>query len=110
VAAILCLATGTVAASGENIFDSITDNWRWSHYWFGRSAVDDVYVEGKNVTAALFWTKTGKPPIKGVCSAGLALCAAYVGEQLDPRERLIRISPTADPRDAFASWHPRIFT
>jgi hypothetical protein len=69
------------------VFNRITENRRWSHYWFGKTGIDDVYAGGKAITALIFWNKSESQPIRGLCSPELALCVAYSGIYLDPAER-----------------------
>ena len=89
---------------GDQVFDRIVENWRWSHYWFGKTGIDDAYVEGKKVSVLIFWTKSDSQPIRGLCSTELSLCVAYSGVYLDPRERRMRMAPNVAPQQAFTSW------
>jgi hypothetical protein len=88
----------------DQVFNRITENWRWSHYWFGKTGIDDAYVEGQRITALIFWNKSGSQPIRGLCSSDLALCIAYSGVYLDPAARRMPIGTNVDVQQAFASF------
>lgn len=75
-----------------------------SHYWFGKTGIDDVYAEGKRISALIFWNKNELRPLRGLCSSDLGLCAAYSGVYLDPAERQMRMSPSQSPQEAFAAF------
>ena len=90
--------------SADQAFDRIIENWRWSHYWFGKTGIDDVYVEGKKISALIFWNKNDGQPIRGLCSTDLSLCAAYSGVYLDPLERRMQMAANVTARQAFESF------
>lgn len=103
----LALLSASRSAHGDvadQVFDRLVENWRWSHYWFGKTGLDDVYVEGKKITALMFWNKSESQPIRGLCSSELSLCIAYSGVYLDPAERRMSIAPGATPQQAFSSF------
>lgn len=58
------------------VFDQYVERVRWSHYWHRNIRNDDVYVEGKQISALIFWTKTNTRPKWGLCSSDLSLCIA----------------------------------
>ena len=64
---------------GKDVFDRLVENWRWSRYWFDNTGIDDVYVEGKRVSALIFWAKEGRRQKSGMCSVELSLCVSYSG-------------------------------
>jgi len=108
--AALAINHDAYSDSADEIFDRIVENWRWSHYWFGKTGIDDnVYVEGKQISALVFWTKNDSQPIRGLCSTDLSLCVAYSGAYLDPFERRMQITPNATPQQAFTSFVNRGF-
>jgi hypothetical protein len=86
------------------VFNRITENWRWSHYWFGKTGIDDVYAGGKAITALIFWNKSESQPIRGLCSPELALCVAYSGIYLDPAERRMSMGSAGSLQQAFESF------
>src|ERR1700680_2775768 len=95
VAALLVFAIdhGAYGDATDQVFGRIVENLRWSHYWFGKTGIDDVYVEGKRISALIFWNKSESQPIRGLCSSEISLCVAYSGIYLDPAERRMHIPP-----------------
>lgn len=106
VVIIMLLAASKVPAadSADQVYDRIIENWRWTHYWFGKTGIDDVYSEGKKVTALIFWSDGHGQPIQGLCSADLFLCVAYSGVYLDPKARRVQIPADVTVRQAYASF------
>jgi hypothetical protein len=100
----LPISTRAYCAAADPVFDRIAENWRWSHYWFGKTGIDDVYVEGKKISALIFWNNSESQPIRGLCSSELSLCVAYSGIYLDPAERRMSIAPNVAPQQAFTSF------
>src|ERR1039457_2654805 len=88
----------------QQVLDRILENWRWSWYWYGRTGIDDIYREGKTVSALVFWTKSEARPIRGFCSPDIAVCIAYVGVYFDPKERRVPISSGTPSRVALSSF------
>ena len=102
--AVLSVSRGVYGDSADQVYDRIVENWRWSHYWFGKTGIDDVYVEGKKISALIFWNKNDSQPIRGLCSTDLSLCVAYSGVYLDPLERRIQMARGATAPQAFESF------
>jgi hypothetical protein len=102
--AVLVVNRGVYGDSADQAYDRIVENWRWSHYWFGKTGIDDVYVEGKKISALIFWTKSDSQPIRGLCSTDLSLCVAYSGVYLDPLERRMQVAPNVTAQQAFESF------
>jgi hypothetical protein len=98
---------GQENASG--VLDRIVENWRWSRYWFGSSGIDDVYAEGKKISALVFWNTNNVQPMRGLCSSEFLLCVAYSGVYFDPLERRIEIAPNVPLQRAFTSFVNRGF-
>jgi hypothetical protein len=105
---ILALMLTGLFAIGQDTsaqaLDQLVENWRWSHYWFGKTGIDDVYVPGKRVSALIFWTKKDRRAKTGLCSSDLSLCIAYSGPYLSPRAERVRIDPRTSLQQAFASF------
>ncbi len=106
LAVVVMLAADTsIRADKEGqVFERIVENWRWTRYWFGKTGIDDAYVEGKKISALIFWNKNDSQPINGLCSSELSLCVAYLGAHLDPFERRMQIAPGVAQQQAFASF------
>ena len=85
-------------------FDRLVENWRWSHYWFGKTGIDDVYAPGRRIDALIFWTKKDRRSKTGLCSADLSFCVAYSGPYLAPRAARMRIDPKTPLPKALASF------
>ncbi|HLG98794.1 MAG TPA: hypothetical protein VKX49_20955 [Bryobacteraceae bacterium] len=102
--AIFVVGRSLYGDAADEMFDRIAENWRWSHYWFGKTGIDDVYVEGKQISALIFWTKSESQPIHGLCSSELGACVAYSGVYLDPAGRRMQMAPNTRPRQAFRSF------
>ena len=85
-------------ASADEVLERIAENWRWSHYWSGKTGIDDVYAEGKKISALVFWNESQSQPIRGLCSSELSLCVAYSGVYLDPAERRIPMAAHVAPQ------------
>jgi hypothetical protein len=101
---LLTIRPGICDEISATAFEKLVDNWRWSHYWFGYSGVDDVYVPGEKISALVFWTKKGRRPKVGLCSSRLSICAAYSGPFLNPRIERANIDPGKSLQQAFASF------
>jgi hypothetical protein len=80
------------------------ENWQWSHYWFGKTGIDDIYTPGRTITALVFWTKKDRRPKNGLCSSDLSVCVAYSGPYLSPHVERTRIDPRVPLQQAFASF------
>lgn len=102
--AVLAVNRGVYGDTADQVYNRIVENWRWSHYWFGKTGIDDVYVEGKKISALIFWTRNDSQPISGLCSADLFLCVAYSGVYLDPLERRMQMAPNVTTQQAFESF------
>ena len=79
-------------------------NWRWSHYWFGATGIDDVYVEHQRINALVFWSKQSADEIRGICSTELTICVAYIGRYFDPKERRMSIDSSVGTSAAFIDF------
>lgn len=88
----------------DQVFSRISENWRWSHYWFGKTGIDDVYAAGKKVSVLIFWNNNGIQPVRGLCSSDLSLCVAYSGVYLDPAQRRMPIGQNVDTQQGFATF------
>ncbi len=95
---------GVRAETANQVFERIVENWRWSHYWFGKTGLDDAYVPGKKISALIFWNRSEDQPIRGLCSSELGRCVAYAGIYLDPHERQVPLALGTSLQQAFASW------
>lgn len=105
--AVLIMAAvqqGVCASGADRALNYIIENWRWSHYWFGKAAIDDVYADGKKIFALVFWARDEERPIRGLCSTEISLCLAYVGVHLDPLPRRMPIAPNSVLREAFEAF------
>jgi hypothetical protein len=90
VLGLLGVNRSSYADAGDDVLDRIVENWRWSHYWFGKTAIDSVAPPGRRISALVFWTKSDTRPIRGLCSSEIFLCVAFAGVYLDPAERQMR--------------------
>jgi hypothetical protein len=106
-AGLALMLTGLFAIgqdSAQQPVDRLVENWRWSHYWFGKTGIDDVYAPGKRINALIFWAKTDRRSKTGLCSTELSACIAYSGPYLSPHAERIRIVPGTTLQQAFASF------
>lgn len=104
--ALAILLTGSAAHAGapDEVFQRIVENWRWQHYWFGKTGIDDFYREGKQVSALIFWNMNQMQPIRGMCSPNLQTCVAYSGIYLDPAPRRMQMPASATARQGFDAF------
>lgn len=98
---LLGCARADQSSAGKDVFDRLVENWRWSRYWFGKTGIDDVYSEGKQVSVLIFWTKQGRRPKSGMCSTELSLCIAYSGPQLSPSAERMHIGGRTSVMESF---------
>lgn len=101
---LLSAGHGICDDTSTQVFDRLVDGWRWSHYWFGSTGIDDVYMPGKNIKALVFWTKKDRRPKAGLCSSDLSLCIAYSGPYLSPHAERTQVDPKTPNQQAFASF------
>jgi hypothetical protein len=104
---LIVLVAASRAPAGDSVgqvYGRIVENWRWTHYWFGKTGIDDVYSEGKRITAVIFWSEGHGQPIRGLCSVDISLCVAYSGVHLDPKARRTQIPANVTAREAFFSF------
>jgi hypothetical protein len=94
----------TLASSADHVITTLTENWRWSRYWFGEIGIDDVYVEGKKIAAVVFWNDSLTQPVIGICSLDLLLCVAHSSIYLDPSSRRMSITSNITAQQAFQSF------
>jgi hypothetical protein len=45
--AVFAISRAAYGDAADQVFDRIVENWRWSHYWFGKTGLDDVYAEAR---------------------------------------------------------------
>lgn len=90
--------------TANQVVGRITENWRWSHYWFDKTGIDDHYMAGRKVSALVFWNSSDNRPIRGLCSSELGICLAYVGPFLDPEPRRMTIAPEISDLSAFTTF------
>jgi hypothetical protein len=89
------------------VFDQYVESVRWSRYWFRNTQENDAYVEGKQIFALIFWTKTSSRPKRGLCSPDLSLCIAN-GSSSDWRGfAKASVDPSLAPQLAFESFARR---
>ncbi len=88
----------------KQIIDHLAENLRYCRYWFGTTDIDDVYEEGKQISALIFWTRTGRPSRVGFCSTDLSRCIATSGARLSPEITQKPIDRDLTPRAAFESF------
>ena len=65
---LLTIRPVVFADPSDQVYDRIIENLRWSRYWFGVAGIGDVYVEGKKISALIFWAKKTDRQIMGLCS------------------------------------------
>lgn len=103
--ALVAVSDGSRAAdSADQVLDRIAETWRWSHYWFGKTGIDDLYATGRKVSAPVFWNNNGNRPVRGLCSSDLGACLAYSGAYLDPAPRRMDVAPNVSPQQAFMAF------
>lgn len=97
----------------KQVFDQYVERVRWFRYWQGtthphyenENHFEDAYVEGKQISALFFWTKTSNRPKWGLCSSELSVCIANWSPGANARGFAhVLIDPRLTPQLAFASF------
>src|SRR5262249_26610706 len=88
----------------KQVIDHLAETLSYSRYWFGNSGIDDVYVEGKQISALIFWTKTGRKSRIGFCSSDLSCCVSTSGDRLSPVITRMPIDRDITSKAAFESF------
>jgi hypothetical protein len=101
-----CRKSQQGAGAAQHIFDQYVERVRSSRYW-GDEHDDQVYVEGKQISALVFWTKTTQRPKYGLCAAALKLCIANYSSPNYRGVAEVSIDPSLEPKLAFASFAER---
>ncbi len=101
-----CRKSPQGAGAAQYIFDQYVERVRSSRYW-GTTHNDQMYVEGKRISALVFWTKTTQRPKYGLCSAALKLCIANYSSPSYRGVAEVSIDPSLEPKLAFASFAER---
>src|SRR5215472_1544234 len=104
VALVLVSGFAVCQEPSSQDIERLTENWRWSHYWFGKTGIDDVYTPGKKINALIFWTRKDRRPKTGLCSSDLSICVAYSGRYLSPQAERMQIGAKTSLQQAFASF------
>lgn len=103
--ALVALTGGLFAAeTADRVIDRITETWRWSNYWFGKTGIEVPYATGQTVSALVFWNGNEIQPLRGLCSSELGACMVYAGVYLDPAPRRMKIAPGVGLRQAFMTF------
>lgn len=80
------------------------ENLRYSRYWYGTPDIGEGYVEGKQISALIFWTKEGRQSKVGLCSPDLERCFATWGTQIMPEMEQMPIDRSLTTKAAFESF------
>ena len=91
-------------SEGDRAVGKIVRNWQWSNYWFKSTALGSSYIEGRIISAVVFWSKNSVVPINGMCSVDLGLCVTYSGFYFDPKGRRMLIPKNASAQNAAKSF------
>jgi|GEM_PF-5079036 len=102
--AVRCGTPNQEAEQAMKVFDQFVERLRWSRYWLGATSMDDIYVEGKLISALVFWTKTNHRPKRGLCSSDLSLCIANYSGSYNRGVAQVHIDRGLAPQLAFASF------
>lgn len=88
----------------KQVFDHVVENLRYCLYWYGTPDIGDGYVEGKQITALIFWTKEGRQSKVGFCAPNLGRCFATWGTHIVPDMEQMPIDRNLTPQVAFESF------
>ena len=88
----------------KRAFDHIVENIRYSRYWYGTPDLGNGYVEGKQISALIFWTKADRQSKVGICSPELAYCLATSGETISPEMDQMPTDRSLTAKAAFESF------
>lgn len=88
----------------KRVFDHVLENLRYSRYWYETPDIGDGYVEGKQISALIFWTKEARPSKVGFCSPDLERCFATWAGQIRQEMEQMRIDRSLSAKAAFESF------
>ena len=92
------------AGAAQQVFDQYVERVRSTRYWQRVQPDDEVYAEGKQIGALVFWTRTTQRPKYGFCAPALKRC---VSNSSVPQYRgvvEVVIDLGFEPRQAFEAF------